>query len=792
MAHMRKIRVWALAAVMLLGLSLARAPAAEAGLAGPAVRSAEQENEVPREKVYRHTAHSFVIINYHLKKSDRPGIGDEGGYGYGQTTVLQRILNRNTLDVIGVIISDKGEVFTFEKELPSADVVSKITVTGPDGMVMPAEADRLLVKAPGQVVRIVGELPAAWRPLEFAELGEAVLDTKLYAATMKPDEQRHIYVAPCGYGLNWNEASEYSHCLSVPGVRCVGVICNGQGQPVGVTSQDQIDLGPTGPIWQGKDILADAGISAQEQKQLEEKLEREFAKNIYEVTITFRPEPKEEEEIDFGGRFSFAGRRSGRSSGRDQLVYGLGFAQTKVLVPDALPQETVAGIDTITIKVDDKQVPARFGGVLKECSAMVIELQQGTLPRVVTFSANGALARTEPFWAVSVRELAGMDVLVQYSRWVNKTQGYADKWYPVVERSLRLGSWLLDRQGKLVGFYGRARHEHDRLAPYLLGNRYGRTYSMESTEWMAHMSLQENRRLFEAAELAQMLGNLPASYDQHIRHLSKDEQKRRVWLGVEYTRLSKEMVKQMGLRSQTKDGRIGLMINRVYAGSPAAKLGLVEGDVLLKIGVPEAPWPIELTPGEGERFDVPDFDEQDIPKEFEAMGLRMPRSRPWPSRDNSLTRMLADIGAGTSVKLSYIHAGETMEKEFVIEQAPRDMLSAAKYKNEKLGLTVKDLTYEVRAALRLREDEAGVIVSQIEQGTPAAMARINAYELIRAVDGVQVENVEVFERLIAEAQQANKASVRLTVEWMGKTRLADLNFEAKGASGMLKSLIPGL
>jgi hypothetical protein len=782
MAHMSKIQVWAWAAALLLGLSLA----------GPAVRSAEQETEVPREKVYRHTAHSFVIINYHLKKSDRPGISDEDRYRYGQTPVLQRILNKNTLDVVGVIISDKGEVFTFEKDLPSADVISKITVTGPDGVVVPAEADRLLAKAPGQVVCIVGELPAAWRPLEFVELGEVGLDTKLYAATMKPDEQRRIYVAPCGYGLNWNEASEYSHCLSVPGVRCVGVICNGQGQPVGVTSQDQIDLGPTDPIWRGKDILADAGISTAEQKQLEEKLEQDFAKHIYEVTITFRPEPKEEEEYDFGGRFPFAGRLSGRSNGRDQLVYGLGFAEGKVLVPDALPQETVAGIDTITIKVDDKQVPARFGGVLKECSAMVIELQQGTLPRVATFPADGTVARTEPFWAVFVRELAGMDVLVQYSRWVNKTQGYADKWYPVAERSLRSGSWLLDRQGKLVGFYGRARHEHDRLAPYLLGDRYGRVYSMGSTEWMEPMSLQENRRLFEAAELAQMLDNLPANYDRHIRHLSKDEQKRRVWLGVEYTRLSKEMVKQMGVRSQTKDGRIGLMINRVYAGSPAARLGLVEGDVLLKITVPEAPWPIELTPGERESFDVPDFDEEDIPKEFEAMGLRMPRGRPWPSRENSLTRMLADIGAGTSVKLNYIHAGQTTEEEFVIEQAPRDMLSAAKYKSEKLGLTVKDLTYEVRAALRLREDEAGVIVSQIEQGTPAAMARINAYELIRAVDGVQVENVEAFERLITEAQQANKTSVRLTVEWMGKTRLADLNFEAKGASGMLKSLIPGL
>ena len=67
--------------------------------------------------------------------------------------------------------------------------------------------------------------------------------------------------------------------------------------------------------------------------------------------------------------------------------------------------------------------------------------------------------------------------------------------------------------------------------------------------------------------------------------------------------------------------------------------------------------------------------------------------------------MLGEIGAGTSVKLTYLHEGQSVEKELVIEQAPPDLMAAAKYKNEKLGLTVKDLTYEVRAALRLTEND---------------------------------------------------------------------------------------
>lgn len=778
------------AAIMVVSLSLGTT----------ATWSSEPGDDVPWDKIYHHTAESFVTISYHLKKSDRPLKSDRGGYRYGRNDVPQLMLSKSTIEMFGVIISSKGEVLTIDENPCPPDTIASITVTGPDDVVMPAEPDRLLLKAPCKVLRILGELPATWQALEFAELGEVTPNTKLYAATITADEENHIHIRPCEYSSSWRGGAQGDACLRISDVRWVGVICNRQGQPVGLTSRGEISLGPTGFAWRGKDILADAGVSAEQQKKLEEQLEQDFAKNIYEITITFRPEPKEEEEFDFGGGFSYGRYRSGGSSSKELLLYGLSFADNKLLIPRLLSREQVEGIDTIVVKVDDKKIPASFGGVLKQCSVTVVELQEGRLPQAIAFSPNGKIVQTEPFWAVFVHELAGMEVLVEYTRWIDKVQGYADKWYPTSQRSIPLNSWLLDRQGRLIGFYGNARHEHDRLVPYLLGKDYRRRISYTSSSGEISRSTTSRRRysygsdyrLFEADELAQILDNLPNNYDEHIRHLSKDEQKRRVWLGVEYTQLSKEMVKQMNLRDQTEDGRIGLMINRVYPGSPAAKLGLAEGDLLLEIAVEGAPWPIELVPDRRDDYELPDFDEVDIPKEFEAMGIRMPRKRPWRSRGNYLTQMLGQIGAGTHVKLSFIHEGESMERESVIEQAPRDMLSAAKYKNEKLGLIVKDLTYEVRAALHLDEDDTAVVIAQVKEGMPAALARIKRYELVRAVDGEQIDSVETFEKLIAQAQQANKASVRLTVEWMGKTRLADVKFEAKEPSDVLRSLVPGL
>lgn len=788
MMNMKNRRTWVWGFGMLLVLC---------GLAVSSEQAADDTPDVPWSTIQQEVARSFVVVHFHLKKSDRPAADGDGRYDSEQRAAMEYILQKNTAETIGVIIGAAGEVLTLEQQPQLSEIVDHITVRGWDGVVVPAQADRLLTKAPGRIVRLTEAMPSQWRALSLAELAETPTpETKLFVATLGGDEQQRISIRPCSYELAWNGVTT-GLSLQLPNFYQMAVLCNAMGRPVGVTIQREIDLGPAGPAWRGKDILADPGISVQQQKQLEDELEKRFTDSVYEITVTFRPEPMEE---DYGmrGRYRYGGPYS-RREGQEQLLYGLGFASDKLLVPELLPAEMVAGIDAISVRIDGRQVPARFEGALKECDAMVIRLEEGELPRTATFAADAAVARVKPFWSVSVREMAGKDVRVQYSRWTEKRQGYADRWYPVLDRSVRTGSWLVDDRGQLVGLCARMRHEDDRLRPYLLASRYGSYrgpgyYSEYMSGAMGYESYgrASTTKLFEGAEMARILDDLPAGYDRHIRHLSKDEQKRRVWLGVEYTGLSKEMVKQMDLREPTEDGRLGMMVNRIYPGSPAARAGLAEGDILLTLAVPEAPWPIELTVDERQDYGMPDFDEADVPREFQRMGMRMPRRRPWPSRGNPLTEMLADIGAGTSVTVRYIHNGEIQEKDFTIEQAPRDMLSAAKYKNEALGLTVKDLTYEVRAALHLDESEKAVVITEVEQGTAAALARVELFELIRAVDGQSVDKVETFEKLITSAQEAQKESVRLTVENMGKTRLADLKFDAQGSPGLLKSLMPGL
>ncbi len=790
------------AGVILLGLGLVVQSVT-------ASETAEEKEQRRREnRILKSVADSFVVIHYHFKKSERPQPPDDD-YDFDRHDVLEKVLTRKTLDVTGVVVGKDGRVFTAEGYL-LPEVIDKITITGPEGKVLEARQERILANTCGEVLRVTQPLPEQWKPLDFAS-GPKVLNMKsvLYGVSLNlgvaarfshdegaEDASFSVHRAnPVRKQANQSDVPDY---FQTDSYNQTTVVCDSNGLVFGVTAWARIELGDGALAWRGVDILADPGV---ERASLEKEIEERFAKYLYQVRITFRPPPKEDEEYDMGMYDSFWGRwRAEADEEQDMFIYGLAVAPDKLLLPLAMARPLVAGIDTISVEVDDEHVPATFSGVLKECEGTLIELGEPRLAHVVDMDPNVTLERGQFFWTVFGRELAGKDLLVDYNRWVRKSRGYENKLYPKLENTARNGCWLLDVQGRFAGFYAGARRDYQRILPYLMGQGdYGFGYDMMSFgrrirrfSGRSYVSSGEDVQIFDSSVLARILADLPSHYDRHITHMTKDEQKRRVWLGVEFTSVSKEMAKQLNLRKQTQDGRIGLIVNRIYRGSPAEKMGLVEGDVLLKLKAPEGPWPVDLKSEIAPDYEGPDWDEFDVPEEFEAMGFQAPRKRPWPGRDNFLTRMLYVIGEGVPVALTYVHEGHELRKEFVIERSPRDALSANKYKDEKLGLTVKDLTYEVHAALKLAEDEKAIVVSKVEPGTPAALARINVFELIRAVDGNELASVEQFQSAIEKARQEGKDSVRITLEWMGKTRLADLKFEATGPGlkDMMR-MIPG-
>ena len=275
-------------------------------------------------------------------------------------------------------------------------------------------------------------------------------------------------------------------------------------------------------------------------------------------------------------------------------------------------------------------------------------------------------------------------------------------------------------------------------------------------------------RIFALSEISLALRNPAGTLDPNIRAMTKEQAKRRMWLGIEYVPVNQELAKRVGLEELSKDGTIGFIVSSIYPGSPAQQIGLGLGDVLLRIKDKDRQYPTELRsmlayqdPGASS---------------FGRSGGTMV----WQSRRNLLAEFLAAIGQGKKIELTFCsrrgeQGWQVFTEEVEVQQAPLDYDSAKKYRDRTVGLTVRDLTYEVRQALRMSDTEPGVVVSKIEEGTSAAVAKIVEGELISRIDSLEISSVDDFQARINAARENNINTVKIEILRLGKTRVADLS-----------------
>jgi S1-C subfamily serine protease len=155
------------------------------------------------------------------------------------------------------------------------------------------------------------------------------------------------------------------------------------------------------------------------------------------------------------------------------------------------------------------------------------------------------------------------------------------------------------------------------------------------------------------------------------------------------------------------------MVTELYAGSPAAKAGLQVDDILLSVQ-PE---------GESARDLVAEVDRFSF-----SRGMFADRGRgnqpPWKPTKNYLTSILTEIGATKKVTFDVLRGKEKRKVSIALEYAPTDYETAERYKDDALGLTVKELTYEVRHFQKLEPGVAGVTVAKVESGSKADVAKL--------------------------------------------------------------------
>ena len=275
------------------------------------------------------------------------------------------------------------------------------------------------------------------------------------------------------------------------------------------------------------------------------------------------------------------------------------------------------------------------------------------------------------------------------------------------------------------------------------------------------------RQLTTARQLADAVRRLPETADPANVPVSEADENRLAWLGVELQPLTRELARANQVSDQTRDGQTGGLITYIHPDSPAAKAGIKAGMVMLRLRAASQPVPIEIQLEEDfaraqgfpwERLD--EIRDQFFERIF----------TPWPPVETPLTRALTDLGFGTRFTADFVEEGKLLTQEFEVVPGPTHYESAARFKSESLGITVRNLTYDVLRYIQRKADEPGVVVSRIEPGGRASVAGVKPYELITHIQDQPVSTVADFERLVA----AEKGDLKLTLKRMAKGRIATI------------------
>ena len=744
-------------------------------------RPVKDEDAIPPALI-RAAKDSFVIVETWYKKDlTEPPSVLESDYRLREIYSEYIDQKRPALQA-GLVLDAAGRVIVPDDAIEQR-FIDKIQIRDVTGRRYPAQRQETLLDAPGVILSVARADAGKLKPLRFAQVVDKGLNTKLLVAQLEQsDDEWRIRAGPITPALKYEPAEGHNVFFGYrfsgrygrypePGGH-VQLVADEDGRPVGVSLLASLDLRQTEGLWHGTDLVRAAGVTMADLAKTKAAARSKLSAAVQEIVFTLRqgaspilpgPDPD---------RYSYRYRSGGAASGREITAYGLAISPTEILVPVPLTRQAAAQIEKIQVKFSPRdRAEGEFVGAFKGFGAVVIKLAKGKLPAHVSVAERTEdLPRMKPFWVARMEKRFGKKyVRLSTNRIVGKMRGYAGKYHWQPCRNVEGGSVLVDFQGRLAGAYLTERIEHEEAKRLESGqsDRYSR-YGRDSRE-----------RIFTISELRGPLAKPQDHMDPKIQVKTKREAKRRAWFGVEYIPMTRELAEQWKIEKPTKDGQLGFLVNAVYAGSPAEKMGVRVGDVLLLLKAPGVPYPIELNA-------VRVRDEMDYGNRWrwrggydedeEELGILPPT---WKGRRNFLTRGMDAIGVGKKISLTYYRLegkgkGNQITLDYTIEQAPRDFESAAMWKNRKLGLTVKDMTYEVRHALNIRDEAPGVILAKVEPGSPTLVAKIFPFEIITRLNDKPIKSARAMRDTIAAARKAGRKKVRLTILRLGKTRFADL------------------
>ncbi|MBL9118741.1 MAG: hypothetical protein JNL80_02360 [Phycisphaerae bacterium] len=717
----------AFATLSFTGLSAATSPQSIA----PAVlvAAAEEASTIDRKAIAELVAPSFVIVEMTLKQ-DR---GESPNGRNGGTMFEQYIGDERPLELPGFLL-DASTVVARDPEVPSRFVKSIRVRQG--AAAVDATPKAWFTEDGGFLLSLAAPLPAA-KPLQF--LGETAKPEGPVASVRAQDAQG-IWALTVGSPED-RFALEFQQQGSVP---------------VQATQSDSVTVDDKGRVVafalssrrsESSSAVNDPRRWPSIDNKAMESMLKETAKradsSILRTTLHFRSPRKTQ-----GSRQMF---ESGPEVATELETMSILLADGSLLVLADLVNTTTARLETIdVVDASGTTHQASFVATLRDWGAFLAKPKGDA----ATSLSGGTALSTADIAAYRNRLMMASSVRVVGRARVSDPMHVRPGGFDVGWRSIRfptgivepMSAYLFDQDGALAAF------------PIAKREQPG-----ERSRWARSFGA-----LTPASVIAEVLRSIGDATDPTNIPLSEEEESRTGWLGVLMQPLDPELARANGVAELTRDGEFGGLVTFVYPDSPAAKSGIEPGMILLSITTPRRQQPIEITleemdlgwPGvfPWERLD-------ELPEEYYD---QIPA--PWPPIEDSLNRTLTELGIGSGYELELANNGTSAKKAFTVDLSPSHFNNAPKFEAQEMGLTVRDVTLEVRQYLNLTAEDPGVIVSKLEPGQRASVAGVRPFEIIESVDDVPVRTAEEFGKAIA-----GKKDLRFTVKRAQKERVVKVS-----------------
>jgi len=644
--------------------------------------------------------------------------------------------------------------------------IARIAV-GPDAI--PGRFHGSLLRVPGWVIETESPLKGI-EPISFAPPAAIGPVESLLALTLTFETRGWTFtIAPVG--RRFEVSGDSIECRVTSGA----LILDPDRGPAGYAFSRTLPVENAPGLWRGAEIAASPVLTAEALGKLGEIFAKKAADLSPTVRIFLRREEEEEDEFG-GGRFSSLSRRfRGEAGGaNDLMASGVAIGPRRVLVHLSLDREQAMRVDRVAVIVSTGERKAKFVGAFKDYGAFLVEVEGDGLPAHLDLSRDSSFTLLDPVIAVAADHATGKRRdRVEFNRIASIIRSYRNILEPTLARFPRVGALLFSPEDHgIAGAIVEIRRSEDEYGSGYVPSymsRYASNMRYRETIDLRVMTTQELRRIVEKA---------PEGFDPRLRPLPVEREKDLVWFGVEFQRLDRDLARTHAVEIPTRGGEVGVLVLHVYPNSPAAEGGIEPGDILLSVKDPDDPEPFELRGGDDDissRDIIADLSE--IPDELRDEYLsQLPP--PWRPQGNFINRKLTEVGEGTQVDLRYLRRGEEKLLRFKLRIGPPNFENAPREKIEAIGLTVKDLTFEVRAQYRMSDDSSGVVVAKVESGGKASVAKINPYEIIASVHGEPVRSAAEFRRkvegFLKGAEGQARKDLELKVERLGKSRLVKI------------------